>query len=205
MTQNSFDLRAAAAARMATKSSRPPILVVDGRTSWEHLVFDMDRGDPRARTPDGAEDVELVAEAGVAVADQRDIDRVHDAARVTHHFGHGGETVVGIAERHGRAGAGHVDGGEAGLGDGAAGDAVDGAGGHDHLLGGEQLAEIGGVGHGDFLSHLRLFGDGFVGGTARLHVVAELEMLRKPAFRRIRRRGRAIDHQARRSISGRLP
>src|SRR5207302_1754386 len=65
------------------------------------------------------------------------------------------------AQGHGSAGAGHIDGGEAGLGDGAAGDAVDGAGGHDHLLGGEQLAEIGGVGHGAFLSHLRLLRDNF--------------------------------------------
>ena len=43
----------------------------------EHLVLDMDGGDAGAlELLHGAEDVELVAEAGVAVADQRDRDRV---------------------------------------------------------------------------------------------------------------------------------
>ena len=46
----------------------------------EHLVLDMDRRDAGAlELLHGAEDVQLVAEAGVAVADQRDVDRIHDA------------------------------------------------------------------------------------------------------------------------------
>jgi hypothetical protein len=108
----------------------------------EHLVLDVEGGDAGGGVlAHCAHDVELVAEAGVGVRDHRHADRGGDARRVLRHLGHRQQPVVGVAEAGRRAGAGHVDGGEAGLLDDPGGQAVVRARGDDERVAGEQLPQ----------------------------------------------------------------
>ena len=95
----------------------------------EALVLDVEPGDAALLVlAHGPRHVELVAVAGIGVGDHRDFHRGGEAAGVVRHLAHGEEAVIGVAERRGGAGAGHVHGGKAGLLDGARADAVVSAG-----------------------------------------------------------------------------
>ncbi len=95
----------------------------------EALVLDVQAGDAAPLVfAHRTGRIELVAVAGIGIGDDRHIDGGGDPAGIVRHLRHGDEPVVGIAERRRGAGAGHVDGIEAGLRDGARGDAVIGAG-----------------------------------------------------------------------------
>ena len=82
----------------------------------EDLVLDVHGGDAAPFVfAHRAHHVELVAVAGVGIGDHRQADRARDPAGVVDHLGHAWQAVVGIAERRRGAGAGHVDGSEAGV------------------------------------------------------------------------------------------
>ena len=65
-----------------------------------HLIFDVDRGDAGAvEFLDRAKDVDGVAVAGFGVADDGNVDRVDDFARLVDHFGQREQAGVGETER----------------------------------------------------------------------------------------------------------
>ena len=114
----------------------------------EALILDMQAGDAAPLVfADGARGIELVAIAGVGIGDHRHVDRGRDAPGIVGHLRHGHEAVVRVAERRGRAGAGHVDGRKARLRDGARRNAVIGARRHDHVLL-QKCAQFGSPAHG---------------------------------------------------------
>ena len=118
----------------------------------EALVLDVQAGDAAPLVlPHRARRVELVAVAGIGIGDHRHVDGRGDAAGIVGHLRHGDEPIVGIAERRRRAGAGHVDRAEAGLRDGARGDAVVGAGRDGQAVALQQLPELPCSTHGRLL------------------------------------------------------
>jgi hypothetical protein len=115
----------------------------------EALVLDVQPGDAAPLVlAHGAGGVELVAVAGIGVGDHRNVDGRGDTSGIVGHLRHCEEAVVGIAERRRGAGAGHVDRVEAGLHDGARGDAIVGAGRDHHAAALQQLAQLPGSSHG---------------------------------------------------------
>ena len=96
---------------------------------------------------DGACDVQLVAVPGIGVGDHWKRYCGGDPAGVLDHLGHRRQTIVGIAERVSRAGAGHVHRVEAGALDGARRDSVVGAWYDEHLGACQQLAKLASCAH----------------------------------------------------------
>jgi hypothetical protein len=150
MTMNSFERRASTAARIFDANSSRETTSLPSRwpqrlgATWSSMWIAGDAA--RLVLAHRARDVELVAVAGVGVGDQRHRDRARHDGGVVDHLAHRQEAEVGIAARRRGAGAGHVDGGEAGLLDQARADRVVGAGSDRHAGAGEQVTE-GGV-HG---------------------------------------------------------
>jgi hypothetical protein len=91
---------------------------------------------------DGARDVDRIAVAVVGVGDERDADRVGQAARLVDHLGEGQQPDVGLSQKRGRrAEARHVHGVEARLLDQPRGERVVRAGRDHGLESGQQLPQ----------------------------------------------------------------
>ncbi len=114
----------------------------------EFLVLDMDAGDPDGLVlAHRAHDVQFVAVAGIGVGDDRQADGRRDPAGIRHHLRHRDDAEIGVAERRGGAGAGHVDCVEPGALYEARRDAVIGTGRHHHAVLPQQFAKPGRLGH----------------------------------------------------------
>ena len=108
----------------------------------KHLVFDVQGGHAGVFVlADGAMNVERIAVAGVGVADDGDVYRLRNRARVGGHLGHREQAQVGIAAGGGGAEAGHVDRVEAGGGGEFCLQAIEDEGRDDHFGAGEQIAQ----------------------------------------------------------------
>ena len=89
----------------------------------------------------GAPHVERVAVAGVGVADDGDVYRLRNRARVGGHLGHREQPEVGIAARGRGAESRHINGVEAGGGGEFRLQAIEDEGRDDHFGAGEHLAQ----------------------------------------------------------------
>jgi hypothetical protein len=107
-----------------------------------HLILDVDsRNVSRFVLPYGTGDVQLVPVPGIGIGNDGNIDRACKDCCVRNHFGHGDQTVVGIAERSRRAGPGHVHGRETDMLHHPRGHTVIGAGRNDDILVSQQLPQ----------------------------------------------------------------
>ena len=108
----------------------------------EHLVFDVQRRGARVFVlANGPPHVERISVARVGVADDGDVHRIRDRARVGDHLGHREQPEVWIAARGRSAEARHVDGVEAGSGSEFRLQTIEDEWRDDHFGAGEQLAQ----------------------------------------------------------------